>query len=183
MRFSRVVPEQKRKFKNNYIQLVDKKNRSTERCCIYYYFCKLLNRLMSISSNFSSSKWCPFLLCYQWPLNISVECGEGWISFDNSCYKYESSQNMVVSPRDGNLFCSTTYPDSQLFVPNSRDESAFIGNYLTSLKVQVSLDEHRGFLRNFDLWNTKNTFGNFLENNLSANFVKVSRLGDGVRLA
>jgi len=66
---------------------------------------------------------------------ISVECGEGWISFDNSCYKYDAGQNLVVSPRDGNSYCSATHPDSHLFVPNSRDESAFIGNYLKSLQV------------------------------------------------
>jgi hypothetical protein len=31
-----------------------------------------------------------------------VECGDGWVSFDNACYKLETSMNAVVTPTDGN---------------------------------------------------------------------------------
>ncbi len=35
---------------------------------------------------------------------------------------------------DGDALCAESF-DSYLFVPNSKDESAFIGNYLASIKA------------------------------------------------
>ena len=65
---------------------------------------------------------------------ISVQCGEGWITFDNSCYKYESSPDMIATLQDGQDFCSKT-SGGHLMVPNSVEEAAFIGSYLSSLQV------------------------------------------------
>ena len=67
-------------------------------------------------------------------IEISVECGEGWITFDNSCYKFEPSPERKVTSLDGQSYCAQTF-GVDLMVPNSRDEAVFIGSYLNSLQV------------------------------------------------
>jgi hypothetical protein len=63
-----------------------------------------------------------------------VTCGEGWISFDNSCYKFDPTPGVMAIPPVGQAYCQNTY-EGHLMVPNSKDEAAFIGNYLTGLMV------------------------------------------------
>ena len=77
------------------------------------------------------------------------ECGEGWISFDNSCYKLEPNPVMSTTPGDGQQYCSQQY-GGHLFVPNSAEESAFIGNYIESVQVSIlPLLLYKGVLRSF----------------------------------
>ena len=86
--------------------------------------CRLVRNITSSRDQAIASK-CPFL----------VECGDGWTSFDNSCYKLEPGHNRMVTSSDGQNFCSQSYPGSHLFVPNSKDESAFVGGYVGSMQV------------------------------------------------
>ena len=65
---------------------------------------------------------------------ILVECGEGWTTFDNSCYKLEASPQMKVTAYDGRGYCTSTY-GADLMVPNSKDEAVFIGTYISSFQV------------------------------------------------
>jgi hypothetical protein len=65
---------------------------------------------------------------------ILVECSEGWLTLDNACYKHESTPGLEMTPSEGMAFCAANY-ESQLMVPNSKQEAQFIGNYLATLKV------------------------------------------------
>ena len=59
-------------------------------------------------------------------------CSENWVSFDTSCYTLMIGTDAAMSTSDGDDFCVGNL-DAKLFVPNSKDESLFIGNYLASL--------------------------------------------------
>ena len=65
----------------------------------------------------------------------TVQCGEGWMAFDNSCYKHETQLNMRLTCTDGRDYCEQTY-GAELFVPNSLEEAQFIADYLTGVKVR-----------------------------------------------
>ena len=64
-----------------------------------------------------------------------VHCGEGWSSWDNSCYQLGTSINTMLSVDAGIDFCAEQY-DAEVFVPNSKDEAEFIGRYLQGKKVR-----------------------------------------------
>ena len=68
---------------------------------------------------------------------FQVECGEDWVTFDNSCYKLESNPGQFMTQSDGQTFCAQTY-GADLMVPDSKEEAIFIGNYLTSIQVMLS---------------------------------------------
>jgi hypothetical protein len=49
-------------------------------------------------------------------------------------YWFDSSPGKYMTPEDGRQFCAQAY-ESELMVPNSRDEAAFIGGFLATLRV------------------------------------------------
>ena len=63
-------------------------------------------------------------------------CPEEWVSFDTSCYKLMIGTDAATATSDGDDFCVENL-DAKLFVPNSQDESIFIGNYLASLESSL----------------------------------------------
>ncbi len=84
---------------------------------------------------------------------ISVNCDEGWLTYDNSCYKHKlgsatttttitttmtttttTTTTTMMKPSDGQTRCINDL-DSNLFVPNSRLETIFIAAYLSAVKV------------------------------------------------
>jgi len=65
-----------------------------------------------------------------------VNCGDGWFSFDNSCYKLETSPLYATSPYEGQSYCSKTY-GANLVVPNSVEEATFLGQYLTGIAASA----------------------------------------------
>ena len=67
---------------------------------------------------------------------FSVECGEDWLTFDNSCYKVEPGAEMQVSFSDGQNYCAQAF-NADLMVPNFAEEAAFIGSYLKAVEVKV----------------------------------------------
>ena len=67
-----------------------------------------------------------------------VTCGEGWVTFDNSCYKFDPTPGVMAIPSVGQTYCENSF-EGHLMVPNSKDEAAFIGNYLTGLMVNCHL--------------------------------------------
>ena len=69
---------------------------------------------------------------------ISVKCGEGWITWDNSCYRQERSDTGLMDLEKANSFCGATHK-AGVFVPNSKDESEFISMYLTGLLVRIDI--------------------------------------------
>jgi hypothetical protein len=60
----------------------------------------------------------------------------------NSIFLY-FSPSLYMTPQDGQAYCDQTY-GAQMMVPNSRDEAAFIGNFLATL--QVCAEPHCYFL-------------------------------------
>ena len=68
-----------------------------------------------------------------------VQCGQDWISWDNNCYRHgkSSSENLLTFEPDrfdAVDFCASEY-EAEVFVPNSKDESQFIANYLNGRSV------------------------------------------------
>ena len=61
-----------------------------------------------------------------------LECSEGWVSFENSCYKLEKQKASDVPGAASH--CMGNY-DSDLMVPNTNEEALFLTDYLTSLSV------------------------------------------------
>jgi len=68
-------------------------------------------------------------------LAVSDNCPEGWVSWDNSCYKLETDDNLRFSEDNAREHCKKTY-NSHLMVPNSREESVFIDGYLKGMQVR-----------------------------------------------
>jgi len=62
-----------------------------------------------------------------------VECDEGWLTHDNSCYKHKFNSE-TFKPENGQAYCALAY-NAHLLVPNSKQESSFIAKYLRALKV------------------------------------------------
>ena len=61
---------------------------------------------------------------------ISDKCPEGWLTWDNSCYKLETNTALVgINQDDGMRHCRNAY-NGFLTVPNSVDEAEFLGSYL-----------------------------------------------------
>jgi hypothetical protein len=67
---------------------------------------------------------------------LTVDCGEDWITFDNSCYKLDLNPNQFMTQTDGQAFCQQTY-GADLVVPDSKEEATFLGSYLSSVKVNI----------------------------------------------
>ena len=66
------------------------------------------------------------------------QCGNGWLAWDNSCYKHGDSPTSISTFSAGIDYCATKY-DAEVFVPNSIDEAKFIGKYLSGTKVKPNL--------------------------------------------
>ena len=60
-------------------------------------------------------------------------CPDGWISFDHSCYKYDSNTD-ITTANQGAEHCSKEY-NGHLAVLNSEEEAIFLGSYLKDLSV------------------------------------------------
>ena len=69
-----------------------------------------------------------------WYIHLD-QCGNGWMSWDNSCYKHGDSPTSVSTLSSGIDYCATKY-DAEVFVPNSIDEAKFIGKYLSGTQVK-----------------------------------------------
>ena len=63
-----------------------------------------------------------------------VKCGDGWLSWDNSCYRQGTSTDSRWRIEDGIDYCAKEY-EAEVFVPNSKDEAEFIGRYLKGSMV------------------------------------------------
>ena len=59
-------------------------------------------------------------------------CPEGWWSFDNACYKFET--NLDLGQDKGQEYCSNKY-HGHLAVTNSKEEALSLGSYLNGLTV------------------------------------------------
>lgn len=63
------------------------------------------------------------------------KCPEGWLTWDNSCYRLETSSAMIgVTQDQGRSHCMNAY-NGLLAIPNSKDEAAFLGAYLNGITV------------------------------------------------
>ena len=71
---------------------------------------------------------------YNWQITLD-QCGNGWLAWDNSCYKHGDSLTSISTFSTGIDYCATKY-DAEVFVPNSLDEAKFIGKYLSGTKVK-----------------------------------------------
>ena len=63
---------------------------------------------------------------------VQLECPEGWVIFENSCYKLEKQKASDVPGAAS--YCMGEY-NSDLMVPNTNEEALFLTDYLTSLSV------------------------------------------------
>ena len=63
---------------------------------------------------------------------VQLECPEGWVIFENSCYKLEKQKASDVPGAVSH--CMGEY-NSDLMVPNTNEEALFLTDYLTSLSV------------------------------------------------
>ena len=59
-------------------------------------------------------------------------CSDDWLTFDNSCYKFE--KNLDLNQNQGLQHCSDKY-NAHLAVINSREEALFLGSSLDALTV------------------------------------------------
>ena len=62
------------------------------------------------------------------------KCPEGWLTWDNSCYKLETSVDLRVDQETGMKHCMNAY-NGHLVVPNSWEEAVFLGDYLFGVSV------------------------------------------------
>ena len=58
-----------------------------------------------------------------------MKCPQGWVSFEDSCYKLEKSKTESISGAQAQ--CMLNH-DSDIFVPNSKSEAEFISNFIGS---------------------------------------------------
>ena len=68
--------------------------------------------------------------------SVPFQCPEGWFPWDNSCYRHEP--DILVDTLAGQDYCQNTY-NTQLFVPNSKDEADMIKAYLAGVKEYNSI--------------------------------------------
>ena len=67
-------------------------------------------------------------------LIFSDKCSEDWLTWDNSCYKLETSSNLRVSDNQGMSHCESAY-NGHLIVPNSVKEAVFLSEYMSGVSV------------------------------------------------
>ena len=66
---------------------------------------------------------------------LTDKCPEGWITYENSCYKLETSSNLKNLDQEGGLrHCKNTY-NGILSVMNSREEADYLSNYVYGVSV------------------------------------------------
>jgi hypothetical protein len=66
---------------------------------------------------------------------IEFKCPQGWISFDNSCYKLETTKILQRNVIDGDEYCDNTY-QALLAIPNSMDEAVYLGEHIKAVGVR-----------------------------------------------
>lgn len=81
---------------------------------------------------------------------ITDKCSEGWVGWDNSCYKHNPDQ--LVDLKSGLDYCYSE--EASLFVPNSRDEAMFMAGYLDGKMKANSL---QGLVNDYGLVGAKLT--------------------------
>ena len=59
-------------------------------------------------------------------------CSFGWLTFDNSCYKYEKTLDLNLD--QGMEHCMNEY-NGHMAVLNSKEEAEFLGSYQNDLLV------------------------------------------------
>ncbi len=64
----------------------------------------------------------------------NFKCPLGWVGWDNSCYKLETTAIEDSKNYDALLHCDSRH-NALPFVPNSKDESLFMASYIKGFKV------------------------------------------------
>ncbi len=75
---------------------------------------------------------------------IPFKCGKGWVGWDNSCYKLETTAIAETRAYDALIHCDHYY-NAIPFVPNSMDESLFMAEYIKGYKASCMTSTKRPF--------------------------------------
>mgnify|MGYP002054472608 FL=1 len=71
---------------------------------------------------------------FLWVLHSIDKCPEGWVSFEDSCYKLETTSQL--QQENSARHCKNQY-NGILSVMNSREEAIHVSNYIKGVSVCI----------------------------------------------